>query len=74
MRYRVREPLLTVRQGPEGKFLFTTLPSGALIVTENVPNRSGFVAIEYGGERFLVFPQDIEDRCIRMTSEAHGQS
>ncbi len=63
VKFRVREPFLAVRNEPEHRFAFTTIPEGAIIATRGTPQESGLIEIDYDRQKLEAFLRDIEDRC-----------
>jgi hypothetical protein len=61
MNYRVREPLLAVRNEVPKPFGFVTIPAGSVITLGEVQD-SGFVDVLYDREIVAVFMRDVEAR------------
>lgn len=69
MRYRVREPLLAVRNEPGVKTVFMTIEPGSLITVKGTEQQSGFVEVSYSDEIVVVFMRDIEKRADRVEGQ-----
>lgn len=68
MSYRVREPILTVRDDPPRQFTFVTLETGSLISVNGEPQRSGLVEVHCDGKTSAAFMRDILLKCERIQS------
>jgi uncharacterized protein YraI len=56
----LHKPVVAVQQDSQ---IVGTLPSGTLIEFAQCLDQNGFIHVEYGGRRFLVFGEDLLDAC-----------
>jgi chemotaxis family two-component system response regulator Rcp1 len=66
VRYRVREPLLAIRNEPEVHTEFMTIERGCLITVKGQVEQSEFVDVSYEGQIVKVFMRDIENGADRV--------
>jgi hypothetical protein len=69
VRYRVREPLLAVRNEPGVKLGFMTILPGSVITAQGTEQQSGFVVVSLDSQIVKVFTSDILKRTDRVVSQ-----
>ena len=69
MRFRVREPLLAVRNDPGTPTAFLTIGSGSVITVKARVQQSEFVDVSYEGQLVKVSMRDIEKSADRVEGQ-----
>jgi CheY-like chemotaxis protein len=68
--YRVREPLLSVRNEPGAQPVLLTIGRGSMITVKAKMQESEFVDVSYEGQLVSVFMRDIEKSADRVQGQA----